>query len=155
MPIDKEKRRISNANYRNRNRSSIRKRDAKYRKEHPEVKKRYRKGKKYKVFEMRWRSENREKISKRMYEFRIERQKIIYGYKNRPCQDCNIQYPPWIMQFDHRDPSKKQFTIGTGKTLKLSRILEEIAKCDVVCANCHFDRTYRRRMNKCIGDNYV
>jgi hypothetical protein len=49
--------------------------------------------------------------------------------------------------FDPRDPTAKAHTvtrmIGRAGT---ARILEEAAKCDIVCANCHRVRTYDRRM---------
>jgi len=50
------------------------------------------------------------------------------------------------MDFDHREPGSKRHTvsrmIGRAGT---ATILAEIAKCDIVCANCHRDRTFRRR----------
>jgi hypothetical protein len=53
------------------------------------------------------------------------------------------------MQFDHRDAAMKKGNIATMVHNRATReaILEEISKCDVVCANCHADRTYQRRMN--------
>lgn len=66
--------------------------------------------------------------------------------KSVPCMDCGIQYNPWIMQFDHRE--------GTIKTANVSqlvnnvsrvKLMAEITKCDIVCSNCHAERTYRRR----------
>ena len=60
-----------------------------------------------------------------------------------PCLDCGGDFPPHVMDFDHRDPSTKSFPIASGKVLLKSRALLEleIAKCDVVCANCHRIRT--------------
>lgn len=50
------------------------------------------------------------------------------------------------MQFDHKPGTDKRFEIAfaarLGKNEK--QILEEIAKCDLVCANCHAERTYTR-----------
>jgi hypothetical protein len=64
--------------------------------------------------------------------------------RRRPCQDCGGTFPPWVMDFDHRDPREKKFSIAAGKVLLKPRatLLEEIAKCDIVCANCHALRTY-------------
>lgn len=47
------------------------------------------------------------------------------------------------MEFDHlRD---KEFTISRhGLTVSIDRLKPEIAKCDVVCSNCHRSRTYAR-----------
>jgi hypothetical protein len=50
------------------------------------------------------------------------------------------------MDFDHRDAAAKSESvsrmIGRAGT---ERILAEVAKCDIVCANCHRARTERRR----------
>ena len=50
------------------------------------------------------------------------------------------------MDFDHRDPREKRYTVSRmiGRA-GWARIMAEVAKCDIVCANCHRDRTYRRR----------
>lgn len=56
------------------------------------------------------------------------------------CKDCGYRDNPMALQFDHRDPSQKKFNIG-GRNAGLKHILEEIAKCDVRCANCHIIRT--------------
>lgn len=48
------------------------------------------------------------------------------------------------MQCDHlRD---KEFQIGDMVTKGLSeaRLRAELAKCDIVCANCHAERTHQR-----------
>jgi hypothetical protein len=64
--------------------------------------------------------------------------------RRRPCADCGQTFPPWVMDFDHRDPKAKSFGLAAGKALLKSRdvLLAEIAKCDIVCANCHAVRTY-------------
>lgn len=66
--------------------------------------------------------------------------------KSVPCKDCGVQYPFYVMQFDHVRGEKK-FTIATiGRTyISMKDLQEEIAKCEVVCANCHCARTYIRR----------
>jgi len=51
------------------------------------------------------------------------------------------------MHFDHRPGEIKEFEIGFAvRGYSRRRILAEIAKCDLVCANCHAVRTYRRRI---------
>jgi hypothetical protein len=49
-----------------------------------------------------------------------------------------------MMDFDHRDPSTKGFTVSrmVGRAT-IEAILAEIAKCDIVCANCHRERTMK------------
>jgi len=54
------------------------------------------------------------------------------------------------MDFDHRDPGKKLFAITTGSAHLMSRqkLISEIEKCDIVCANCHALRTYASLMER-------
>lgn len=62
-----------------------------------------------------------------------------------PCKDCGERYPYYVMQFDHVRGEKKFNLYKAGHDVTaLSTIQEEIEKCDVVCANCHAERTYRR-----------
>jgi hypothetical protein len=63
-----------------------------------------------------------------------------------PCADCGKTYPPYVMDFDHRDPLTKCFSLLADKPLLKNRevLLAEVAKCDVVCANCHAERTWRQ-----------
>jgi 5-methylcytosine-specific restriction endonuclease McrA len=60
------------------------------------------------------------------------------------CVDCGEDYPYWIMEFDHL--GDKSFNISNFHhvTLDLEKVKAEIAKCDIVCSNCHKDRTFRR-----------
>ena len=64
-------------------------------------------------------------------------------FKDVPCTDCGVKYPPYVMDFDHLPQYEKLFPIGVlvNKRLSKQTILEEINKCEVVCANCHRERT--------------
>jgi len=67
--------------------------------------------------------------------------------KRVPCADCRRKYPPYVMDFDHRDGEEKGENISLMRQqgVGMKRILEEAAKCDVVCSNCHRIRTHERR----------
>jgi hypothetical protein len=66
--------------------------------------------------------------------------------KNIPCMDCKNKFPSYVMDFDHK--YDKRFNISQGyKAKSREKLLEEINKCDVVCANCHRIRTHLRSMN--------
>ena len=82
------------------------------------------------------------RAARRAYDKKLEhRQALIRKAKDVPCADCGVQYPYYVMQFDHRNPELKEFNIS--RTLYAEqRVLTEIAKCDVVCANCHAERTF-------------
>ena len=45
------------------------------------------------------------------------------------------------MDFDHIDPNNKRYTVAQSGTCSNVTLLEEISKCDIVCANCHRIRT--------------
>lgn len=79
------------------------------------------------------------------------RQLLVRKAKDKPCADCGIKYPYWIMQFDHVR-GEKLFNIR-HKVWKLgiAKISEEIEKCEIVCANCHADRTHRRQNSKALS----
>ncbi len=76
--------------------------------------------------------------------FRDMNRSITREAKEIPCADCGVQYPYYVMQFDHVR-GHKEFNIGPiGPTVGRDRLLAEIAKCEVVCANCHAERTHSR-----------
>lgn len=90
-------------------------------------------------------NETRAKAAARTDSTRKQCREYIKKLKTKtPCADCGINYPYWIMQFDHlRD---KEFTIGlSGNHSSMTRVLEEIDKCEIVCANCHANRTHMRK----------
>jgi hypothetical protein len=50
------------------------------------------------------------------------------------------------MDFDHRDPALKVKRVPAMiASHGIEGILAEVAKCDIVCANCHRLRTFKRR----------
>lgn len=59
-----------------------------------------------------------------------------------PCMNCG-EKDILTLEFDHRDPSTKTYTIRKmiEDRRNSSAIAEEIAKCDVLCGNCHRRRT--------------
>lgn len=73
----------------------------------------------------------------------LQRDKIRAIKLARGCADCGYAQHPAALDFDHL--SNKSFAIAQGRDRKWTLILEEIAKCDVVCANCHRIRTVNRR----------
>jgi len=88
-----------------------------------------------------WRIDHRE----RSRDFALKNYDLIREYidaaKDFPCMDCGISYPSYVMDFDHRDPKTKKINVGRARSLKAAK--EEIAKCDLVCANCHRERTWK------------
>lgn len=66
--------------------------------------------------------------------------------RGKPCLDCGAVHEPFVMDFDHRDPSTKIGTISRMmESSTKEAILAEVEKCDLVCSNCHRYRTFGRR----------
>lgn len=62
---------------------------------------------------------------------------IMDEAKSAPCIDCGESYAPAVMDFHHRDPTTKHSSLALMRGYSETRLREEIAKCDVLCANCH------------------
>lgn len=62
--------------------------------------------------------------------------------EQNPCMDCKQYFPYYVMDFDHK--GDKQFNVSRMFNLALNRVIAEIDKCDIVCANCHRVRTHNR-----------
>jgi hypothetical protein len=89
-----------------------------------------------------YRVENKERLNQYVKDYRSERRAIVDAAKDVPCMDCKQKFPSFVMDFDHRDPSIKLFGVGKNMGRSVATLLAEIAKCDVVCANCHRIRTH-------------
>jgi len=68
----------------------------------------------------------------------------LAALKDVPCMDCGGRFPPECMDFDHVR-GEKEFAVGTATLRSREDVDAEIAKCDVICANCHRTRTKKRR----------
>jgi len=65
------------------------------------------------------------------------------------CADCGYKDHAVALDFDHVS-GVKLGNVGTlvNRGAAMETILAEIAKCEVVCANCHRVRTERRRIEE-------
>jgi hypothetical protein len=97
-----------------------------------------------------WAERNKEITNQRTRDRRNNIKKFLRDYKadNSICTDCNISYPPHILDFDHLGDKEFQLsgTVANGKTIEV--IKKEIEKCEIVCSNCHRHRTYMRSVNQ-------
>lgn len=68
---------------------------------------------------------------------------LLRDLRRVPCADCGGRFKPYQMDFDHRDPTTKSFNVMAGRAMLMStaKVLAEVAKCDIVCVNCHRLRT--------------
>lgn len=69
--------------------------------------------------------------------WRRRAKKKLIAYKGGKCQKCSYREPyPTAFVFHHRDPTKKEFTIG-GKSMSFEKLRKEADKCDLLCVRCH------------------
>lgn len=93
----------------------------------------------------RYRKENRNSMAKRVEKRRRENAEHVFELKSKsPCTDCGVVYPPYVMDFDHIGPKKKNVSGMVNAAYRLDTLKKEIAQCEVVCANCHRIRTFKR-----------
>ena len=100
------------------------------------------------LYRMQWAKENKTKVAETRKRTMIKHKQFVIRQKCKPCVDCGIQYNPWQMQFDHIKGSKVDNIGSMQARYSYKRIQEEIDKCDVVCANCHANRTHGRMIAK-------
>ena len=98
----------------------------------------------------RYFQQNKELSASLKRDRRNRKLRFIQEHKSVPCADCGISYPHYVMQFDHLPGYDKNFNLSGNlagdKTME--DIVNEIAKCEVVCANCHAHRTYIRKVSE-------
>jgi len=58
-------------------------------------------------------------------------------YLGGKCVDCKQVYHPAIFQFHHIDPSQKESSWKRFRYRKWEKVVKELDKCILLCANCH------------------
>lgn len=69
--------------------------------------------------------------------------KLLEYLKDKVCIDCGNSNPV-VLEFDHREKKESRdhsIIVMLQNRLSWNRILDEIAKCDIRCANCHRIKT--------------
>lgn len=81
-----------------------------------------------------------------------ERQKIrsyLAAIKNTSgCIDCGSMYPHYVLDFDHVRGTKIDNLSFMARWYSIEDIDKELSKCEIVCANCHRQRTHQRNNEK-------
>lgn len=84
----------------------------------------------------RWRQSHSEEYRKSWQLAQEEKKQVLLTARLGGCIVCG-EKDPACLDFHHRDPSQKEGHIGEFRRFGKQRLLDEIAKCDVLCANCH------------------
>lgn len=67
----------------------------------------------------------------------------------RPCYDCGGMFPPEATDWDHLPGTEKLFCVGPEmSSYSLEKVIDEISKCQLVCASCHRIRTAKRKRER-------
>lgn len=95
---------------------------------------------------------NKEKYLEKNSKRRQQMRDYVHDIKAlTPCTDCRIQYPPHVMDFDHLG-EKVQIVSRLVLQGSFKALSAGIAKCEVVCANCHRMRTFSRLNSAQVND---
>ena len=78
---------------------------------------------------------------------RFDKKKRAVEYLGGKCVDCGYDRYIEALEFDHVDPSKKDFTISGNHCISWERMKQELDKCELRCANCHRERHAREKTN--------
>ena len=95
--------------------------------------------------------DNKDRIDRDYKERMVSRTRMLNAIKlSEGCADCGHSDDPAQLDFDHLPQFEKLFTIGggTNKMKRLTVLMGEIDKCDVVCKPCHKTRTKERTTNE-------
>lgn len=93
-----------------------------------------------------WRRKNKGTVNRQKDKLRSRYRERVQSIKEAsPCTDCGKLYPYYVMQFDHiGDDKHAEISSLVHNRFGWETIENEIAKCELVCANCHAERTHSR-----------
>jgi len=95
----------------------------------------------------RWYEASKGKMIARSTQWkRDQRSKIkqmVKEAKSQPCADCGVSYPTYVMDFDHvRGIKDCNISAMIQRAVSVEVVQQEMDKCEVVCSNCHRERTW-------------
>ena len=91
---------------------------------------------------------------KKIYE---DKKEFVANIKSQlKCQKCG-ENKEYMLDFHHLDPSEKETTIArmTSNRYSVDKVLDEIKKCIVLCANCHREFHYLEENYGLVIDDYL
>ena len=104
----------------------------------------------------RWYLKNKKEVAKYQRGYIARKHQRFLEWKSKQkCSRCPENHPS-CLEFHHRDPSKKDFNISQGWRLNYSwdRLMLEIEKCEILCANCHRKIHWKLGNNLCFKDEF-
>ena len=92
-----------------------------------------------------YRTENGERLAEERTEKRSRRKRITTAIKLAiGCIECGYHEHSSALHFDHVNPDTKLFSIANSRIVMgdIMKLLDEVEKCQVLCANCHAIKTW-------------
>lgn len=92
-------------------------------------------------------AKNRERRLAQIKHRKNEMKKYVHNLKlQHSCKYCGENHPA-ALDFHHRDPEQKELSINDviKAGWSFDRLVAEIEKCDIICANCHRKLHYEER----------
>jgi len=87
---------------------------------------------------------NKEALNVKYQRYKDEARAKVRALKEVPCADCGVEYPYYVMDFDHVRGEKLGDISNFISNRQYQKAYDEIDKCEVVCSNCHRIRSWTR-----------
>ncbi len=85
------------------------------------------------------------KVQTRKANVRQEARQFVLQYLSmHPCVQCG-ESDPMVLEFHHLGRKEKEISFMISGGYPIAKIQSEIAKCQVLCANCHRRKTVKER----------
>lgn len=84
--------------------------------------------------------------SEAVYRRKQRLKKKIVDAAGGACQRCGYNKSILALTFHHRDRLTKSFALSRMTSFSEAKVIEEAKKCDLLCANCHFELEGEIRM---------
>jgi hypothetical protein len=85
-----------------------------------------------------------------LLELQTKNTAIVVEARSRPCLDCNLSLPDYVKIFSYRQQQTKYQRISNLISSPTEKLLIELAKCDLICLNCHTIRLYNDKHSVCL-----
>ena len=101
------------------------------------------------IIQTRYYKKNKTEIIAKAKENKKVIPKIIAELKVNGCAICGYNKCNSTLSFHHTDPKDKCFQISHGNIMRTdSKLVDELNKCILLCANCHMEIEEKERLSK-------
>ncbi|CAB4125727.1 HNHc domain containing protein [uncultured Caudovirales phage] len=75
--------------------------------------------------------------NRKTYKSSRDKLDLLISERGGACERCGYNKCFQALQWHHIDPNEKEFGISGRRGSPLAELREEVAKCQLLCANCH------------------